>query len=237
MESVYLMKNMATGYYKIGRSNQPQLREKTLQAQEPDVRLVGRFEAQTGYERALHQRYASKRLRGEWFALDYGDLFDLSRAFDTDVPTIDPPCEVIPAEKWTAEIHKYAPGRFSTRVWHRCPRALCFEVPYQLSRCDIEQECLAQAWSCAVHPDLCSVLENGFANVRLEEYCVSDLRVEHRELFNINCQESYGFYVIPNAYFEPRYSRIRDYAEILFRRVKRTFDAIEGLSKDGDRTH
>jgi Meiotically Up-regulated Gene 113 (MUG113) protein len=237
MESVYLMKNMATGYYKIGRSNQPKRRERTLQAQEPDVRLVGKFEAQTGNERVLHQKYASKRLRGEWFALDYGDLFDLSRAFNTDVPTIDPPSEVIAGETWTAEIHKYAPDRFSTRVWQTRLHTLCFEVPYRLSHCDIEQECLAQSWSCDVPPDLCWLLEDRLANVRLEEYCISDLRIELRELISIESQESNGFYVIANAYFAPRYSRRREYAEIFFRRVKRSFDAIEFLGQDRVREH
>lgn len=233
MDSVYLMKNMATGYYKIGRSSQPRLRERTLQAQEPDVRLVGGFEAQAGNERVLHQKYASKRLRGEWFAFDYGDLFDLSRAFNTDVPTIDPPSEIIAGEGWIAEIHKYAPNRFSSRVWHKRPRKLSFEVPYRLSHCDIEQEYLAQAWSCDVHPDLRGLLENCVSNVRLEEYRLSDLRVELRELINIECQESHGFYVIPNAYFEPRYSCMREYADVFFRRVKRSFDAIEFLGREG----
>jgi len=37
---VYIMKNMANGYYKVGRSISPQARERTLQAMEPDVRLL-----------------------------------------------------------------------------------------------------------------------------------------------------------------------------------------------------
>ena len=63
------MKNVANGYYKIGTSRRPVVRERTLQAQEPDIRLLASVDAEGIRERELHQRYARKRVRGEWFAL------------------------------------------------------------------------------------------------------------------------------------------------------------------------
>lgn len=74
---VYLMHNKQNGFYKIGRSLNPVLRENTLQAQEPDVHLVFQVEATAAYEAELHQKYAEKRIRGEWFRLEEKDVQEI----------------------------------------------------------------------------------------------------------------------------------------------------------------
>ena len=56
MASVYLMKNMASGYYKIGASRQPRVPERTLRSEEPDIRLLASVEADPPLERELHRR-------------------------------------------------------------------------------------------------------------------------------------------------------------------------------------
>lgn len=66
---LYLMKNKRTGHYKIGISNNPKIREGTLQSQEPEVALVGSWEKQSDNERDWHNYFADYRLRGEWFEL------------------------------------------------------------------------------------------------------------------------------------------------------------------------
>ncbi|TGE29712.1 GIY-YIG nuclease family protein [Hymenobacter metallicola] len=71
---VYLMYNQRNGYYKIGYSAVPEFREKTLQSEEPEVVLLCAWEGSTADERDLHQRFADKRLRGEWFALTALDV-------------------------------------------------------------------------------------------------------------------------------------------------------------------
>ena len=71
---VYLMLDTANGYHKIGISNHPEYREKTLQSEKPTIEKVcakqfpSRLIAQS-IESALHSAFASKRLRGEWFDL------------------------------------------------------------------------------------------------------------------------------------------------------------------------
>jgi Meiotically up-regulated gene 113 len=140
MSSVYLMKNMANGYYKIGSSSRPHIRERTLQAQEPDIRLLASIEADRRIERALHHRYTVRRVRGEWFALHYGDLCELREDFSVELEKIDPPVEVIIGDWWRAAIYRYSPVCERTWVtWYRgefCLRCLlrCRDVKYRNTR-------------------------------------------------------------------------------------------------------
>ncbi len=76
---VYLMKNIRNGYYKIGRSIDPKVREKTLQAEDPDIKMVFKVQAPKRLEKTLHQEYQEKRLRGEWFALTRFDVQKITR--------------------------------------------------------------------------------------------------------------------------------------------------------------
>lgn len=68
---VYLMLNKRNLLVKIGRSNHPSHRERTLQAEEPEVLLLAYWKAGPEAEKALHSRFSSKRQRGEWFELDF----------------------------------------------------------------------------------------------------------------------------------------------------------------------
>ncbi|MBR4499545.1 MAG: GIY-YIG nuclease family protein [Paludibacteraceae bacterium] len=83
--SVYLMHDLANGYYKIGISNNPEYRERTLQSEKPTIELVIAKEFPVrriaeAFEAALHKTYESKRLRGEWFRLGSNDVEDLKKA-------------------------------------------------------------------------------------------------------------------------------------------------------------
>lgn len=71
---VYVMKNHRNGFFKIGFSTKPEYREATLQAEEPEISLVLRHEANQKVEELLHQDFAEKRVRGEWFRLSEDDL-------------------------------------------------------------------------------------------------------------------------------------------------------------------
>lgn len=66
---VYLMRNERNGFTKIGFSIDPAYRERTLQSQEPEVRLLFCWPGTRGAEKALHARFADRRVRGEWFDL------------------------------------------------------------------------------------------------------------------------------------------------------------------------
>jgi len=63
----YLMKNNHTKLYKIGYSKNPKHREKTLQSQEPSIKMVKIWNK--NIERKLHKLYSEYRVRGEWFNL------------------------------------------------------------------------------------------------------------------------------------------------------------------------
>lgn len=71
---IYIMVDHSTGYYKIGRSINPSFREKTLQSEKPTITLLFGFDSTHQQEKQLHAQYASKRIRGEWFALTEDDL-------------------------------------------------------------------------------------------------------------------------------------------------------------------
>ena len=71
----YLMKDLKSGYHKIGISNDPKYREKTLQSEQPRIETVEtkKFinrEFAKKFEHELHTKYEHRRVRGEWFDLD-----------------------------------------------------------------------------------------------------------------------------------------------------------------------
>lgn len=75
----YLMLDEHTGYYKIGKSNNPEFREKTLLSQRPTIKLIE--SCKRDIENLLHEKYCDKRVRGEWFALDGKDVEDIILLF------------------------------------------------------------------------------------------------------------------------------------------------------------
>ncbi len=76
---VYLMVDTTNSYHKIGISNSPKYREKTLQSEKPTIELVcsksfiSRKMCLT-IEQSLHKTFESKRIRGEWFNLSNKDI-------------------------------------------------------------------------------------------------------------------------------------------------------------------
>lgn len=76
---MYLMLDETNGYHKIGISNHPEYRERTLQSEKSTITLLCAKEYPTrivaeAIEPALHKAYADKRVRGEWFVLDAIDI-------------------------------------------------------------------------------------------------------------------------------------------------------------------
>ena len=76
------MKDFNTGYYKIGISNSPEYREKTLQSEKPTIEMIcnkkyiSRKIAHS-FEQALHKTFSDKRVRGEWFDLSPSDVQEI----------------------------------------------------------------------------------------------------------------------------------------------------------------
>tara|TARA_R110000744_G_scaffold378018_1_gene493630 strand:- start:11 stop:637 length:627 start_codon:yes stop_codon:yes gene_type:complete len=66
-KKTYIIKNQENGLYKIGRSNNPRHREKTLQAETPNVIMIKIWNKDI--ESKLHKEYSKYRRRGEWFKL------------------------------------------------------------------------------------------------------------------------------------------------------------------------
>lgn len=81
---VYLMVDTTNNYHKIGISNKPEYREKTLQSEKPTIELVCHKVFPTrkiseSIEKALHESFKSKRLRGEWFNLSEDDVSNIKK--------------------------------------------------------------------------------------------------------------------------------------------------------------
>lgn len=79
---VYVMKDNNSGFYKIGISNNPNFREKTLLSQTPSIETLYKRgfenrELSKIMEKTLHEFFNSKRVRGEWFDLNENDLLQL----------------------------------------------------------------------------------------------------------------------------------------------------------------
>lgn len=79
---VYLMIDTLNQYHKIGISNKPSWREKTLQSEKPSIELIAskKFVSRRialSIEKSFHNTFADKRVRGEWFQLDSFDVEEI----------------------------------------------------------------------------------------------------------------------------------------------------------------
>ncbi len=79
---VYLMIDTTNNHHKIGISSKPEWREKTLQSEKPTIELLAskKFinrKIAASFEKALHETYSNKRIRGEWFQLDLKEIKEI----------------------------------------------------------------------------------------------------------------------------------------------------------------
>lgn len=79
LSTIYLMLNKKTGRVKIGISNRPKFREKTLQEEIPDIELFHTGTGSWNDEQRLHAHFSHKRLRGEWFDLTAEEIEEAKR--------------------------------------------------------------------------------------------------------------------------------------------------------------
>jgi len=84
---VYLMHDTSNNYHKIGISNSPKYREKTLQSEKPTIEMIAsknfpNRKIAESIEKALHNTYSEKRLRGEWFDLDIDEIKDIEQTLN-----------------------------------------------------------------------------------------------------------------------------------------------------------
>lgn len=82
LSHIYLMLNQIDGLFKIGRSLNPEYRERTLQSQMPSIIkiFISPLTFQ-GNENKLHRIFSEKRVRGEWFRLTESDV-EFIKSFD-----------------------------------------------------------------------------------------------------------------------------------------------------------
>ena len=74
IKKIYLLLDSINNLIKIGQSYYPNLREKTLQGISPKWDLITAWIAPVSEELALHKMFQEKRVRGEWFNLNFSDL-------------------------------------------------------------------------------------------------------------------------------------------------------------------
>lgn len=75
----YLMID-GNGYYKIGKSFSPIIRESTLQSENPTIELL--YICDIDIENMLHKKYSEFRKRGEWFELSKKQILDIVTAYN-----------------------------------------------------------------------------------------------------------------------------------------------------------
>jgi hypothetical protein len=226
MSYVYLMKNMSNGYYKVGYSDRPEYRERTLQAQEPDIRLLATVDGTMELERQFHQDFSKHRVRGEWFAFSGLVLWSLAQVFGVSIETVDPPSQSSDLGGYFLNVHRYGKRRCSTRIIGKAGKRMIFEVPYAISASEalIEIEAEGKAWEIEMgwqdeH------LRTAFRTILLEQYRVSDsMWVELLELRCLATSEPRGFYVDVHSYGGRFYPRKTE-AQVWFNRKKKIFDA------------
>jgi hypothetical protein len=225
MSHVYLMKNMDNGYYKIGFSQQPEYRERTLQAQEPDVRLLATIPGTKQLEQKLRSDFAEHRARGEWFSFSSSALYSVAEVFGVSVEVVDPPSESFKVRYCMAHVHRYARHRYSTRLYEERTKRFVLEVPYVLTANEAEIELDAEhiAWEIEMQWQD-QLLRRAFRTILASDYSVAThLQVELVELRCLATGETRGFYVDARSY-GGRFYPDRSMAETYFNRMKKTFD-------------
>lgn len=85
----YLMYDDTHQLFKIGHSNSPKYRERTLQGKQPKVELleIKKFQSKkdaVNLETELHLKYKDKQIRGEWFDLDSSEVEEIKEIFASD---------------------------------------------------------------------------------------------------------------------------------------------------------
>jgi prophage antirepressor-like protein len=75
----YLMVDNSNGYVKIGKSINPKKRERTLLSEKPTIKLL--FVCENNVESELHQKYASKRIRGEWYKISLDEVASIVKKY------------------------------------------------------------------------------------------------------------------------------------------------------------
>jgi hypothetical protein len=79
---IYVMIDKNTGYYKIGRSVNPKIRERTLQSEKPTIEMIFSYLGLSSDEKELHEMFFEKRIRGEWFDLNGTDIQKIKNFFE-----------------------------------------------------------------------------------------------------------------------------------------------------------
>lgn len=82
---VYVMYDANLLAHKIGFSQNPKYRERTLQAQKPSISLIASYPGTLADEAYLHREFEGDRIRGEWFYLNPEDVEIIGKLM-TDKP-------------------------------------------------------------------------------------------------------------------------------------------------------
>jgi hypothetical protein len=79
------MTDTKNGFHKIGISKEPKHRESTLQSEKPSILLIWSspvpIKNVNKIEAILHEKFSSKRIRGEWFDLSDDDIYFIKNSF------------------------------------------------------------------------------------------------------------------------------------------------------------
>jgi len=70
----YLMEDTRNGMIKIGKSKNPERREKTLQSEAPSVEMRIAVPTESDFESELHGEFDHLRRRGEWFEMSSSEI-------------------------------------------------------------------------------------------------------------------------------------------------------------------
>lgn len=79
-EQTYLMRDVNTGYTKIGKSIDPKRRERGFKCSNLAIEL--RYVCNSNVETELHQKFADKRVDREWFNLTDEDIMYICRNYN-----------------------------------------------------------------------------------------------------------------------------------------------------------
>ncbi len=144
-QKLYAMRDLKTGYIKIGISKHPQVRAYHLSSLvSSEVTLLMEQEAKNAKaaEKFAHRQFEHKNVRGEWFALDEDDLAELTSLFDAacdlrELPKPDVAFESTGQIKWKLKEFLDAEGVTAYALAQKTSEKLSQKGVYRLTQNDL----------------------------------------------------------------------------------------------------
>ncbi len=178
-EQLYLMKNLATGYYRIGLSAAPEL---ATTGEDSEIQLLATGKGGQAFKDLLHRDYASFKVRDDWFEFESPiDLWSLASRFGLELRDVDPPSQIIYLdENYDIHVHRYGGMKVSSTVVERCTESRRVSVPWEMGPSEAFRHLRSEQAGLQLKTGFFDFFSASFRLIKVESYLSAEL-IEARD--------------------------------------------------------